>query len=176
MVFQCFLSFVAFIRFDFFVLSSSPSPQSSLVTWLFSGSRSGLFFVFSPFSWKVPTDLSYYFCRHLAHCEPQEVRNSKLVGKVRWHHRSGMVNCDLIYAAPPTFAHSILSSLYQQTMCYFDVCLSCVRRCMAKPEANSDILVQYFQGVLPHRRIWCMEHLSKDWMYMDAWQCVFLRH
>lgn len=135
MVFQCFLSFVTFISFDFFVLPNSPSPQFSLVTWLFSGSRSGLFFMFSLFSWKVPTDLNYYFCRHLAHCQTQEERSSKLVVKVRWHHRSGMVYCDVIYAVP-TFAHSILHFLHQQTMCYFDVYLSYVRKFMAKPEAN----------------------------------------
>lgn len=68
-----------------------------------------------------------------------------------WH---GKLWCNL---SASTFAYSILNSLYQQTMCYFDIYLSCVRKYIAKPEASSDILVQCFQRVLPHSRIWCME-------------------
>lgn len=64
------------------------------------------------------------------------------------------------------------NSLDQQTTCCFDVYLSCVRKYIAKTEAKSDTLVEYFQGILPQRRVGYVEHLSNDWMYMDAWQCV----
>lgn len=57
-------------------------------------------------------------------------------------------------------------------MCCFDVYLSNVRKYIVKIESKSDTLVEYFQGVFPQSSVWCTEHLSNAWMYMDAWQCV----